>query len=470
MPYSIVEAEGVNIGFFGLIYPDTPVVTRPQHVEGLYFGSPVQAARQSVAALQEAGADVIIALAHLGIDGSAWGRIVANEVPEIDLIIDGHSHTALAEGYQVGDVLIVQAGAHARYLGRVDIVLVDGEVSSLSASLISRDYALENFEPRPDVTAAIEQMNATLGEVLNVVVGYSAVTFYGDSPEHRAALRSSEVPIGNLVADAVLWATEADLALVNSGGIRAHIHAGEITKGDIIEVLAFFNYAVVVEITPAQLREALENGVSNMPGNGRFPQVAGFSFVFDQNAEEGSRILRITVDGKDLDLNDNKSTFTIAINDFMVDGGDGYTIFKNLPRVSEAGSYDELLIAYMEIADLTTVGVEGRIINIAVDPMPEGLNIITEPADEYVVEPHVPEPTYIPESAPTPAPVTGTATVVDCWFLNVRSSVGVRESNIIGVLRAGDVVNVIEYGSFRWHRIEADNITGWVYAGFLQIN
>jgi 2',3'-cyclic-nucleotide 2'-phosphodiesterase (5'-nucleotidase family) len=238
-------------------------------------------------------------LAHLGVDGSALGIEVAQAVPEIDVIIDGHSHTLLEGGQRVGDVLLAQAGAHAQYVGRVDITVSNGEVVSAVASVISQEYALENFTPRADITAAIERMNAELGEVLDEVVGYSPVTFYGDSPEHRAALRSSEVPIGNLVADAMRVGTFADLAMTNSGGIRAHLYEGEVTKGDIIEVLAFFNYAVVVQVNSAQLWEALENGVSNMPGNGRFPQISGFSFVFsfDEETDENGTITSVSVDG-----------------------------------------------------------------------------------------------------------------------------------------------------------------------------
>jgi len=379
---SVVEMDGVSVGFFGLAYPGTPTVTNPAGVVGLSFSDPVEAAQRSVAELQALDADVIIAIAHLGIDGGdEWARTVAQAVPAIDVIIDGHSHSRLDDGYLVGDVLVAQAGAHGAFLGVVEVVVYEGEVLSITASLIDREMS-EDFTPVAEITAMIDTMQEALDEILSEVVGYSPITFYGDDPDHRMTLRSSEVPIGNLVADAMRWSMDADLALMNSGGIRYHLHAGDITKGDIITVLAFFNYAVVVEITPAQLWEALEIGVS-APGHGRFPQVSGFSFTFDQNAEDGERIQSITVDGVALDQNDTTTTFGLVINDFNAVGGDDYTVFVGLPVLAEGGTIDELLIEFIAEFDISETAIEGRIINVASD------EVIETVAEEAVVEEEV---------------------------------------------------------------------------------
>jgi len=396
--YSIVEVDGVSVGFFGLVYPGTPSVTNPVGVEGLSFGDPIEAAQHSVAALQAAEVDVIVALAHLGVSGSAWGREVARAVPEIDVLIDGHSHSRLDDGYWVGDVLIAQAGAHGQYVGVVDIVVYNGEVISRTASLIDREMS-EDFAPINEITAMIDRMEEELGEILNEVVGYSPITLFGDDPEHRPALRSQEVPIGNLIADANRWAMGADFALQNSGGIRYHIHAGDITKGDIIAVLAFFNYAVVIEITPAQLWEALEIGVSS-PGHGRFPQVSGFSFVFDQDAPEGERVRSVTADdGTNLGRNDNTTVYTLVINNFTAVGGDDYTVFIDLPVLAEGGTLDELLIEYMAAHDISNIGIEGRIINVAagdVTQEPEQLPDTTPSPLDSIVRRYVDGVAFVP--------------------------------------------------------------------------
>jgi 2',3'-cyclic-nucleotide 2'-phosphodiesterase (5'-nucleotidase family) len=363
--YAIVEIDGVTVGFFGLAYPGTPSVTNLGVVDMLAFGNPVEAAARMVEAL--ADVDVIIAIAHLGVDGDAWVLDVARAVPEIDVIIDGHSHTVLQDGYRVNDILIAQAGGHGEYLGVVEIVVYGGEVLSATASLIDRE-ATEEITPVASITALIEEMQDALADVLEEVVAYSPITLFGDDPEHRPALRSSEVPIGNLIADSILSATGADISIINSGNIRYHIHEGYVTKGDILTILPWSNYVVVVEITAAQLWEVLELGVS-APGHGRFPQIGGFSFVFDSVADEGElRVSQITVNGVNIGRNDT-TTFSLAINDFLAEGGDGYDMFPAMPVILEGDTLEDILIAFMLENDISGYAVEGRIVDAPADPM-----------------------------------------------------------------------------------------------------
>ena len=506
--FVVFEIAGVSVGFFGLTTPATPEATHPDNVIGLYFGCPVTHARNAVDALQSEGADVIIALAHLGVDGYAgWTSTrLAEEVEGLHLIVDGHSHTLFESGNLVGDVLIAQTGAHLSNVGIVEIVMLDGELVSITASVIDHEYARENFAPVADVTAALDRLNAEMDEALNEVVGYMPITLYGDSPEHRATLRGEEVLIGNLIADTMRWASGADLTLMNSGGIRYHFHAGDVTIGDVIEVLAFPNYIVVVEITPYLLREALENGVSNMPGNGRFPQVSGFSFVFDQFANDGERVLSISVDGEELDLNDQSTVFTLAINDFQAAGGDGYTTFVGLARVSEAGLQSEVFVDYLREVGLEgrIFELEGRIENVGVESVVEEEPAVEEEVVEYealeeevyveevlveyevlveelveeTVEEEVEEVVVeevvvvVEEPAPAPAPApAGTGTVVNASFLNVRNASGIH-GTAIAYLPAGTVVTILESAGvdFVWHRISYGNIEGWVFSGFIQLN
>ena len=361
--YNIVEIDGVRVGFFGLALPETPSVTSPLGVLGLNFLNPIEAARRSVVTLQAAEVDVIVALAHLGLDGNAWGREVARAVPEIDVIIDGHSHTRLDEGYWVGDVLVAQAGAHGQFVGAVEIVLHEGEIISRTASLIDREMS-ESFAPISEITALIDEMVAEVSEALNVVIGYSPVTLFGDDPEHRPALRSGEVPVGNLFADAMIWEADAQIAIMNSGGIRYHLHAGEITRHDMYQLHSFSNYVVAVEITPDVLFYALDVGVHQL-GNGRFPQVGGFSFVFDNSQESGARIQSITLnDGTELDRNDTTTVIRAAISSFISTGGDNYTMLVDLPRVGEFGILQDVLAGFINYTDLNAFVVEGRIVDV----------------------------------------------------------------------------------------------------------
>ena len=465
---AIREINGVRIGFFGLSHPGTYYLTNPTNVVGLTFADPIESARNTVELLQDMDVDLIVALAHLGsgarsdyrVDG--WAIEVAEAIDGIDLIIDGHSHNLHEEGILVGNTLIVQAGDHGRILGRVDIFIYEGEIS-MAASYISRDYALENFEPNEDVLALIEEIQALQAEVMDIVVAYLPEQLNVDN------IRNQEMPIGNLIADAVLWYAGADIAFTNGGGIRDILPAGDVTKGNIISVLPFGNYVVTIEVTPAILAAAMENGVSALPGGGRFPQVAGFAFAFDANAEEGERVLSITVDGEELDLNDNSTTFVLATNNFIANGGDAFTMFTDLPRILEFSNLDEILMAYINHADLENLAVEGRIVAIYV---PAEENDAEDEAPEYEAEEYE-EYVYIVELEEAPVVIVPlgvrTATVANCWFLNVRSAGGVRH-NVIGTLRVGDVVTVLDSNAWGWYRIETPYITGWVFGRYLRMN
>jgi 2',3'-cyclic-nucleotide 2'-phosphodiesterase (5'-nucleotidase family) len=342
--YSIVEMDGVKVGFFGLAQPETPIRSNPAGVVGLNFSDPVPAAKLTVDALQKAGADVIVAIAHLDVEDGKQAIAVAEEVSGIHVLITAHCHTRLATGRMVNDTLIVQAGAHNAFLGKVEIVVANGEVSA-TASLISHADAQE-FEPKADVTALIAKFQAELNDELGMVVAYNPVTLLGDDPENRPILRGSEVPLGNLVADSIRIGMGTDFAIQNAGGIRAHLNAGELTLGDLIAVVPFFNTAVVLEITPAELWEVLEFAISVIP-DGRFPQVSGFSFTFDASVPAGERVQSLTANGVALSKTDTSTKFTITINNFMAVGGDGFSMFLDMPVLAEGNRLDELFIEHV---------------------------------------------------------------------------------------------------------------------------
>ncbi|MCL2499078.1 MAG: 5'-nucleotidase C-terminal domain-containing protein [Defluviitaleaceae bacterium] len=343
--YTIIEIDGVKVGFFGLAQPDTPTRSNPAGVVGLNFGDPVSAAKLAVAALQEAGADVIVAIAHLDVSDGEQAIAVAEEVPGIHVMITGHCHTRLPEGEMVGDVLLVQTGAHAANVGAVEIVITNGEIESITASLITHAMAQE-FEPVAEVTALIAEMQAEINAELGIVIAYNPETLLGDDPENRPILRGSEVPLGNLIADAIRIGMGTDFAIINSGGIRAHLNAGEVTLLDIQAILPFFNTAMVLEITPAVLWELLEFAVSVIP-DGRFPQVSGFSFVLDGDAPAGERIPSIAVNGTALSKTDDTTVFTITLNNFMASGGDGFSMLVDMPILAEGNRLDVLLAEHI---------------------------------------------------------------------------------------------------------------------------
>ncbi|MCL2202762.1 MAG: 5'-nucleotidase C-terminal domain-containing protein [Defluviitaleaceae bacterium] len=355
--YEIIEIDGVRVGFFGLATPETPIRTHPNNVVDLTFGDPIAAARLAVSTLQTAGAEVIVAITHLGLDGNAVID-VAEAVAGIHVIIDGHCHTELPTGRRVGDVLIAQTGEHGANLGVVEIVVSNAGVSA-TASLITHEMAQE-FAPDPAVSALIEEMNAALNPILDRVVGYNPVFLSGD----RALVRVQEAALGNVVADALRWDVDADLAMMNSGGIRASLPAGDITKRDVLTVLEFPNYTVKMEITAAQLWQAMEIAVGGSGGDaqpGQFPQISGFSFVYDVTAPVGSRVEGVRVGGRALNRNDHTTTFSFAVPDFLANGGDGFALFMDLPVLAEGILMADLFIAYLAEGHISGAAVEGRI-------------------------------------------------------------------------------------------------------------
>ncbi|WMJ77363.1 metallophosphoesterase [Sedimentibacter sp. MB35-C1] len=159
-PYTIEEMDGVKIGIFGLATPETMYKTSPLNVEGLTFADPVEISKEMVEELKDQ-TDVIIALAHIGLDESSviTSKAIAQEVDGIDVIIDGHSHTLLEEGMIVNNTLIAQSGNYDKNLGYVDISVQDGEVIEKTARLVSAEAAA-NTEADPELAAIIEEINS----------------------------------------------------------------------------------------------------------------------------------------------------------------------------------------------------------------------------------------------------------------------------------------------------------------------
>lgn len=356
-PYFIKEVDGVKLGIFGLSTPETHYKTHPKNVEGLTFTDPVAAAQKMVAELQGLEVDVIIAVTHLGIDESSTDTSikVAEGAPGIDLIVDGHSHTTLVEGLEgANDTLIVSAGEYTKNLGVVELTFEEDKLVGKSASLITKEQAA-TITPDPAVEAVIKEISASQEVVLEEVIGKTAVKLDGE----RELVRAGETNLGNLITDAMLHVSGADVALTNGGGIRASIEIGDITKGDVITVLPFGNYIVTKEVTGAELKAALENGAKSYPATlGAFGHVGGMSYKIDESKAAGERVHSVMVKGQPLDMN---KTYVLATNDFMAAGGDEYTMFSDNAIVNEFPALDEAVIDYIQHMGEVNVKAEGRI-------------------------------------------------------------------------------------------------------------
>jgi 2',3'-cyclic-nucleotide 2'-phosphodiesterase (5'-nucleotidase family) len=353
--YLIKEYDGLKVGIFGLATPETSYKTHPKNVVGLNFKDPAAVAQEMVDELRDE-VDVLIALAHLGISKeSEYTSIdVAEKVDGIDFIIDGHSHNVLPYGQLVNDTMILQAGEYAKNLGMVDLTVDNGEITDMKVSMLTKEMA-EDVKPDPIIELVVERLNRANEKITSQVVGSTQVELVGE----RGQVRTGETNLGNLITDAMKWKLDADAAITNGGGIRASIDSGEITQGEVITVLPFGNTAMAIELSGADLKAALEHGVSQYPATeGLFPQVSGIEFTFDDDAEPGNRVQEVWVGGEPLNENED---YVVVTNDFMKAGGDGYSMFTDAPIVREAGGLEEVVMEYIEETGPVAPEVEGRI-------------------------------------------------------------------------------------------------------------
>jgi len=336
--YIIKEVGGEKIGIVSVLATDTDETSSPGPT--ILLIEETGYLQGAVAELEAEGVNKIILLSHVGLPRD---REIAAAVDGIDVIVGGHSHTLLsntdedaADTYPVmvqnpsgQDVPIVQAYAYSKYLGELRVVF-DDEGNVVSAE--GEPHLLDaSVTPDEAFVARVAELGGPIEELKARPVGESSDAIEGS----REVCRAMECAMGNLVADAMLDRVRdqgVQIAIQNGGGLRASIDAGEITMGEVLTVLPFQNTLATFELGGADIIAALENGVGQIEeGAGRFPQVAGLSYVFDAAAEPGSRISDVMVidaDGNATPL-DEGATYGVVSNNFMRKGGDGYAMFAS---------------------------------------------------------------------------------------------------------------------------------------------
>lgn len=356
----IKEVGGVKIGIFGISTPETVFKTHPDNVVGYEFKDIMETSKSEVAKLKSEGAEVIVMLAHLGLnEGDYTSDLVAKGVEGIDIIVDGHSHTKLEEGLMVNDTLIVSAETALKSVGVVELTVADGKVTDKKASLLGYgDFA--KVTPVQAINDEITAIEAAQAPILNEVIGKTAVELVGT----RGLVRTGETNLGQLATNAMIELTEADVAITNGGGIRASIPAGDITMNNMVTVFPFGNTVMVKEMKGKDIVAALEHGTSEYPAEkGAFPHVAGITFTLNGFAPAGQRVTDVKIGGKAIDL---EKTYEVVTNDFMAIGGDGYTMFKEYPVKKEFNTLMDTLLDYVK-AEGTIAGEMETRINIVND-------------------------------------------------------------------------------------------------------
>ncbi len=329
---AVIEVGGEKIGLIGLTPEDTHDIASPG--PNITFSDPVPAVQAEVDKLTGEGVNKIIVLSH---SGYGVDQRVAQETTGVDVIVGGHSNTYLSNTSDkaagpyptvVNGVQIVQAYAYGKFLGELNVTFDDdGNVVSAEGEPLIMDNAVTEDQAALD---RIAELAVPLDEIRNKVVAEASASIEGD----RSVCRVQECEMGNLVADAMLARVAdqgAQIAIANSGGLRASIDPGEVTMGEVLTVLPFQNTLSTFEISGQGVIDALENGVSQVEEvKGRFPQVAGMTFTWDPSvAPNEGRIVEVLV-AKDggFEAIDPAATYLVVTNNYVRNGGDGYSVFS----------------------------------------------------------------------------------------------------------------------------------------------
>lgn len=410
-PYTIRSYGELKIAYIGITTPYTltssnPEVFKDEDGELKYSFCQDTSGEKLYNAVQNAvdtaigmDADYVIALAHLG-NGEGYSPYGSEDViaatSGIDIVLDGHSHTVV-ESREVYNkegepVMLTSSGSHMQYIGQVtiDTRRTTGKNDDvITIRLIdSSDY--------DRVAGKTEETEKEFEEILGTEIGYTAKTLSVNSENGNRLVRNRETGIGNFVADAYRSLTNADIAFVNGGGIRADISEGKITYGDLLNVQPYGNMICVVEATGLEIRDALEMSYRRVEGkyedengsvgeSGGFFHLSGMKVVIDTSIPSGvkldengmfsgvegeRRVKEVYVlngeTGEYEPLSDSKTYTVASINYILLQGGDGFNMFMNNEVItSEAASDLQAVIEYLELSggniDERYFATEGRI-------------------------------------------------------------------------------------------------------------
>ena len=367
--YTYTTKSGVKVGFFGMETPETQTKANPALIKGLTFADKdafTKAAADQVAALKDA--DVVICLAHLGVDAESApyrSTDLYAAVKGIDFIVDGHSHTVMTKG-EKGEP-IQSTGTAFKNIGVIVIDNASKKIESNSLYEIKEDTAKD-----ATVAAAAKVIVDRVNNEYGVKFATSKVELNGAKAPNGN--RDVETNNGDLITDAMRWKVLQNkdgltvnedhvVAITNGGGIRAAIAKGDVTKKDINTVLPFGNTVAVVYVTGEQLLEALEASTFSTPtAVGGFPQVSGINFTihtgkaYDKNdttypestyygPKTINRVVINSVNGKEFKANE---VYAVVTNNFCAAGGDTYYAFKAASAQFDTGiPLDEAVMEYV---------------------------------------------------------------------------------------------------------------------------
>lgn len=349
----VKQVGDFTVGFFGITTEETQILSKPG--PDTIFDLPEEAAAMAVESLRAGGADIVVALTHQEFDDDLF---LLSEIPGLDVVLGGHDHLAIS--VYDGKGALMKAGSQGAFLAVLELAVErDAEHDKVRWRPEMRLLSNTGSKPDAEIAELVKGYTERLDRELSAAVGATSVSL----DTTQLVVRRRETAFGNLLADAMRQAAGADVALINSGGIRGDrkYPAGTmLTRRDVLAELPFANHLAKLTVTGEMLHAALEHGLSlaDEPA-GRFPHVSGISLLYDPALPPGQRILGITVNG--LPLN-HASVYSLASVKYLADGGDGYDMLAGAELAPDPNKLlTEVLIDHLKSTGTVSPMVEGRI-------------------------------------------------------------------------------------------------------------
>ncbi|WP_430788945.1 5'-nucleotidase C-terminal domain-containing protein [Virgibacillus flavescens] len=376
-PYVVKEVDGEKIGFIGVVTQEAAGMVMPAGIQDIKFTDETIAVNEAVTELQTQGVEAIVVLAHIPADqsgASATGQAadLANEVnDEVDIIFAAHNHQVV-DGV-VDNKLIVQASEYGKAFADVDVEIdrATGDIVKKEAEVVFVDQS--QVSPDPAVTAILQKYSEQIAPIMNEVLGYNATDLTGDYSN------DGDHGLGNLLADGMNAAMDSDFAMMNGGGIRADLLAGEVTWGDLYNIQPFGNTLMKFEIKGADLYPIIQAQLSSIYGPDY--SISGFHYTWNPETAE---VVDVTLpDGTPVDMD---KTYTLTVNNFMgTSTGSKYAPISELGVNPVMGPTDlDATVDFVESLNSTEAnpieyGPEGRITTTPDLPGEEQPTVIVNP-------------------------------------------------------------------------------------------
>lgn len=387
-PWRILEAGDLKIGFVGAVTPDTFTRSAIKDVVN-EVGEPMYdfladetgdrlagALQKNIDEVREQGADYVILVAHLGNateNTSIYSsNAIVGKLNGIDMVIDGHSHEVYNTAIPDKDgkmTPIAQTGTKLQHIGQLT-VYKDGQLEENIIDLVPESAAVpaesvtrknEERYVDPETKTFIDNIYGAYDSIMSRKIGDLSVDLI-KMENGKDLSRTAENGLCELAADAFRAVGGTQAGLIGAGSLRTNLEAGEVTYQDVVDILPYCNEVIMAEVSGQTLLDALEFGVSFLPENsGGFPQVSGITFSINTEIESSVtmnekkqfvsvdgeyRVHDVKVDGKDLDPD---AIYTLAITQYLLTGGDGFTMFEDAEIISTTGLADnEVVMKYIE--------------------------------------------------------------------------------------------------------------------------